>query len=303
MLQRLGLKKRLINKNNSKMKKSVSTLMAVAFLLVSVTACAERITPSKNYVTKQVNVERFDAISTSSSVDVVYTQSSGSQKVEIYAPDNLIEYIYARVENGTLKVGFKAPGNNFSITGKHKKEVRVSAPAVKKLMASSSGDIILKNGLKTSGPVMLKASSSGDVTGGAISCDDFVASASSSGDVVLDKVTCTNFSASASSSGDVSVKNMTATNVTANASSSGDVMLGGTCQNASYKASSSGDVKAKTLKAVNVTASASSSGDVECYVTGALTAKASSSGEVAYKGNPKSIDFSPKPKRGLRKMD
>ena len=55
------------------------------------------------------------------------------------------------------------------------------------------------------------------------------------------------------------------------------------------------------MKAVNVTASASSSGDVECYVTGSLTAKASSSGEVAYKGNPKDIDFSPK--RGLRKME
>lgn len=43
------------------------------------------------------------------------------------------------------------------------------------------------------------------------------------------------------------------------------------------------------MKAVNVTASASSSGDVECYVTGSLTAKASSSGEVAYKGNPKTL--------------
>ena len=55
------------------------------------------------------------------------------------------------------------------------------------------------------------------------------------------------------------------------------------------------------MQGVNVTASASSSGDVECYVTGSLTAKASSSGEVAYKGNPKDIDFSPK--RGLRKME
>ena len=54
------------------------------------------------------------------------------------------------------------------------------------------------------------------------------------------------------------------------------------------------------MKAVNVTASASSSGDVECYVTGSLTAKASSSGEVAYKGNPKNIDFSPK--RGVHEF-
>lgn len=263
------------------MRKLVSTLMAVTLMLVSATACAERITPSKNYVTKKVNVGSFNAISTSSSVDVIYTQSSGGQDVEIYAPDNLVDYIDVRVEGGVLKVGFKSPRNNFSINGKHKKEVRVSAPAVNSLKASSSGDIIIKNGLKTSGKVTVKASSSGDVTGSTISCDDFAATANSSGDV--------------------SVKNLNAADVSADASSSGDVILAGICENASYRASSSGDVKAKGMKAVNVTASASSSGDVECYVTGSLTAKASSSGEVAYKGNPKDIDFSPK--RGLRKME
>lgn len=275
------------------MRKLVSTLMAVTLMLVSATACAERITPSKNYVTKKVNVGSFNAISTSSSVDVIYTQSSGGQNVEIYAPDNLVDYIDVRVEGGVLKVGFKSPRNNFSINGKHKKEVRVSAPAVNSLKASSSGDIIIKNGLKTSGKVTVKASSSGDVTGSTISCDDFAATANSSGDVILEKVSCTNFSADASSSGDVSVKNLNAADVSADASSSGDVILAGI--------SSSGDVKAKGMKAVNVTASATSSGDVECYVTGSLTAKASSSGEVAYKGNPKDIDFSPK--RGLRKME
>ena len=36
------------------MRKLVSTLMTVTLMLVSVTACAERITPSKNYVTKKV---------------------------------------------------------------------------------------------------------------------------------------------------------------------------------------------------------------------------------------------------------
>lgn len=275
--------------------------MAMAMVMLSVTACAERIIPSKTYVTKKVSVGSFNAISTSSSVDVVYTQTSGNLSVEVYAPDNLADYIDVRVENGVLKVGFKSPRNNFSIEGKHKKEVRVYAPAVNSLKASSSGDIILKNGLKASGTVNVKASSSGDVKGGSISCDDFTATASSSGDVVLEKVSCTNFTAGASSSGDVSVKNLDAVNVTADASSSGDVTLAGVCENASYKASSSGDVKAKNLKAVNVTAGASSSGDVECYVTGYLKATASSSGEVAYKGNPKYIDFSPR--RGLRKID
>ena len=57
------------------MRKLVSTLMAVTLMLVSATACAERITPSKNYVTKKVNVGSFNAISTSSSVDVYNPQN------------------------------------------------------------------------------------------------------------------------------------------------------------------------------------------------------------------------------------
>lgn len=297
----MACSKRLINKKRNNMKNLVSTLMTLAFLLVATTACAEKITPSKNYVTKKVNVGSFEGISTSSSVDVIYTQTSGSQSVEIYAPDNLIDYIYARVEDGILKVGFKSPRNNFSISGSHKKEVRVSAPAVKSLQASSSGDVIIKNGLKAD-KLTLKASSSGDVVGGNISCEDLSASASSSGDVILEKVTCTNLSATASSSGDVEIKSLKATNVAAKSSSSGDVILkDGTCTNATYRASSSGDVEAKGLKAVNVVATASSSGDVSCYATGTLTARPSSSGEISYKGNPGTIDY--QPKKGLRKLD
>ena len=277
------------------MRKLVSTLMAVTLMLVSATACAERITPSKNYVTKKVNVGSFNAISTSSSVDVIYTQSSGGQDVEIYAPDNLVNYIDVRVEGGVLKVGFKSPRNNFSINGKHKKEVRVSAPAVNSLKASSSGDIIIKNGLKTSGKVTVKASSSGDVTGSTISCDDFAATANSSGDVILEKVSCTNFSADASSSGDVSIKNLNAADVSAVRFS---LLRNAACRRFCDDSIARRDGNAGFFA---VGASASSSGDVECYVTGSLTAKASSSGEVAYKGNPKDIDFSPK--RGLRKME
>ncbi len=56
----------------------------------------------------------FNAISTSSSsVDVIYTQSSVDRMWKIYAPDNLVDYIDVRVEGGVLKVGFKSPRNNF----------------------------------------------------------------------------------------------------------------------------------------------------------------------------------------------
>lgn len=279
------------------MKKFVSSLAIIGLLLFSVTAYAERITPSSNYVTKKVNVGHFEGISTSTPIDVIYTQTSGSPQVEIYAPDNVAERIEIRVENNILKVRFQP---NTSIYGKCKKEVRVSAPAMKSLKASSSGNIILTNGLKTSGDVSLKTSSSGDITGGVVSCDNLSLGSSSSGDIELQKVICSNLAASASSSGDVEVKEVKAQSISANASSSGDVILtSGNCQSASYTASSSGDVEAKGVKANQVVANANSSGDVYCYATESLTANASSSGEVGYKGSPKHLTLS---KKGIHKI-
>ena len=284
-----------------------SILLAMAMFASTITSCAvssETIVPSKNYVTKKVKVDRFDGISTATSIDVVYTQTSGNPDVEVYAPDNLMEYVRVEVENGMLKVYFQSkekPHNGISIRGKHETEVRVSAPALHAFRASSSGDIVLKNGLRTNGQVSMKSSSSGDIEGGEVVCDELIASASSSGDVLLTKVTCTSLDADASSSGDVTIKDLKAETVEADASSSGDVILSGECRSANLSASSSGDVEAKHLKADKVVAGASSAGDVTCYPVESLKATASSSGSVNYKGDPKYIDFNPK--KGLNKID
>lgn len=284
------------------MKKNLLTWVAMAMLCFSTTACAESIVASKNYVTKSIDVKSFDGVSTSASIDIIYTQVSGGPSVKVCAPDNLIEYIQVEVENNILVARFKAPRNNFNITGRRKMEVRVSAPAIHSLKASSSGDIILKNGLNTDGKVTVKASSSGDIEGGKIVCDKLVAGASSSGDIELEAVKCRHLEADASSSGDVKIKHLVAESIKAEASSSGDVIVsGGQCVQADFSASSSGDVVADKLKADYVTASASSAGDISCYPVESLKAKSSSAGSVGYRGNPKNIDYSPK--KGLHKID
>ena len=283
-----------------------ATLLALTMAASTLTSCVvvtEGIVPSSNYETKQVQVDSFDGISTSTSIDVIYTQTSGKQDVEIYAPDNVMEYVKVHVKDGILMVGFHSDDNRgINIKGKHKTEVRVSAPAVHSLKASSSGDIVLKNGLQTEGKVTVKASSSGDITGGNLVCNQLVIGASSSGDIELEAVGCQQLKADASSSGDVKIKLLTSEDVKAEASSSGDVILSsGRCVKADLSASSSGDVVAEGLKADYVVASASSAGDVSCYPIESLKAKASSAGSVGYRGNPKSIDYSPK--KGLHKLD
>ena len=289
------------------MKKNLILAMLLAMVFES---CAisvssetkEAIVPNKNYITKKVKVDDFNAISTSTSIDVVYTQTTGDTEVEIYAPDNLMEYVKVKVDGGMLKVSFqsKEKSKGINIKGKHETEVRVSAPAIHSLQASSSGDIILKNGLQYAGEVSLKSSSSGDIKGGKIICDALEIEASSSGDIELGNVECISLTTESSSAGDVSIESLKAETVNVEASSSGDVSIAGVCRSAKLEASSAGDIEADELKAEKVIAKASSSGDVTCYASEALEVSVSSAGNVGYKGNPKQILNHSK---GLKKID
>ena len=109
------------------MKKRIS--FVVVAMVVTSFVMAQKIVPSKNYVTKKVEVKSFDGISASTSIDVEYTQTSGNQDVEVYAPDNLVDYVKVEVEDGVLKVCFESKNKKKGITinRKHKTKVSVSA--------------------------------------------------------------------------------------------------------------------------------------------------------------------------------
>ena len=279
------------------------------FLGMTLQACAisvssdskDAIVPSKNYITQKVKVDNFEGISTSSSIDVKYTQTTGSTDVEVYAPDNLMEYVKLEVEGGMLKIFFysEETGKSINIKGKHDTEVRIAAPAVHALQASSSGDILLMNGLQCEEEVSLSASSSGDIKGGNILCKALETEASSSGDIELENVECTSLMTEASSAGDISINDVKAETVNVQASSSGDVSLAGVCRSAKFESSSAGDIEADGLKAEHVIAKASSAGDITCHATESLEVSISSAGNVSYKGDPKQIKSHPK---GLKKM-
>ena len=279
------------------------------FLGMTLQSCAitvssdskDAIVPSKNYITQKIKVDNFEGISTSSSIDVKYTQTTGSTAVEVYAPDNLMEYVKLEVEGGMLKIFFysEETGKSINIKGKHDTEVRIAAPAVHALRASSSGDIFLMNGLQCEEEVSLSASSSGDIKGGNILCKALETEASSSGDIELESVECTSLVTEASSAGDISINDVKAETVNVQASSSGDVSLAGVCRSAKFESSSAGDIEADGLKAEHVIAKASSAGDITCHATESLEVSISSAGNVSYKGDPKQIKSHPK---GLKKM-
>jgi hypothetical protein len=113
-------------------------------------------------------------------------------------------------------------------------------------------------------------SSAGNITGmSAIESDNLRIAASSAGDITLE---------------------IYARKVNAAISSSGDVTLSGEADILSAVLSSAGNLDAYNLRVREAEITASSAGDAGVYVTEKLAARASSAGDINYKGDPRYID-------------
>lgn len=94
-----------------------------------------------------------------------------------------------------------------------------------------------------------------------------------------------------SSSGDL-ILEVDVNNLKAQVSSSGDIDIKGKANTADVSVSSSGDFTGKKLMVQDADLSASSSADISIHVDGNLTARASSSADIDYYGNPKNKKIS-----------
>jgi hypothetical protein len=127
----------------------------------------------------------------------------------------------------------------------------------------------------------VKTSSAGDVFGeSSINSDRLELSASSAGNIKID---------------------VKAKDLNVDISSSGDITLSGETDKLRADLSSAGDLKAYDLKAREADISVSSAGDADVYVTERITARASSAGDVNYKGDPKYVDAHSSSAGGIHK--
>ena len=86
-----------------------------------------------------------------------------------------------------------------------------------------------------------------------------------------------------------------------NISSSGDMTLTGETDELDADLSSAGDLNAYDLKAREADISVSSAGDADIYVSEKITARASSAGDINYKGDPKYVDVHTSSAGGIHK--
>ena len=116
------------------------------------------------------------------------------------------------------------------------------------------------------------------------------ASLTGSGDLWNESIISTShFTTSIIGSGDVKL-NVQATQIDASVQGSGDLVVIGKTNNLKVKVNGSGDFKGFDLEADDVEVSVNGSGDAKITCNGHLKARVSGSGDIKYKGNPKTED-------------
>lgn len=115
-------------------------------------------------------------------------------------------------------------------------------------------------------------------------------SLSGSGDVnTKNTIKANQFKTKLGGSGDVTLT-VDASEIEADLTGSGNLVLNGNTDNLVSKLVGSGDINASELKAKNADITVTGSGDATVYCSSNLKARISGSGDINYKGNPKTKD-------------
>lgn len=211
---------------------------------------------SGNLVTRTKAAPDFRAVSAARGIEVVI---GGSSKIVIEADDNVMDYVVAEVEGGTLQITLleKVNVRNASITVRIPNNGKIEA-----LRASSGAEIRTETALKASDlDIRLSSAASLDAALKVKRCSIRMSSGSEM-KAAADFGQCT-----------------------VGLSSGSSVRLSGKADALSADISSGAELKAGELDARVCKVEASSGAEAEVNCSGELTARASSGGSIKYKGD------------------
>lgn len=229
---------------------------AMCILAATAMSCTvNRVTPSADIATFEIDAKTVNAIDASASIKVIYTQSPKTQIV-VDAPDNLTDHLDIKVKDGCLTAGLKS---NLTINGSSNVIVHVSSPAIHNVDMSSAASLEIPQGITIDGKLDIEASTA---TG-----------------VAIAGLKANTVDIECSSSAQVSISGIEADNVEAEAASAAQITLAGQCKTVDYEASSAATINAAGLSAESGTAKASSAASVNSHVTN-LRRTASSGGQI-----------------------
>jgi hypothetical protein len=221
------------------------------FILLTIASCSHT-TGSGKLITETRPSGNFDGISVSGGFEVE-VKIGAVTSVVIEADDNIMKYIESTTVGSTLKI-YTEDLHNYSNV--HMK-VYITTPALKKISASASAEVMVENVMKGADKLVFKASSGGDIKT-EVDAPEVEADASSGASIDLHGKTKV-YSAEASSGADIRSWDLLSENTTISVSSGADAKV-----HASVKlnASASSGASVSYHGAANVVKSVSSGGSV-----------------------------------------
>jgi hypothetical protein len=181
----------------------------------------ERITASDNYITRNDVTGEFHGLICNLPGDVTYTP--GECAVSIYAPDNILDLVTVRNENGTLEI----KTNTTRIRNLKHVKINISSPVLENVIfngavdfnapqgitaldfnatVNGAGDIDI-NGLK-SGNAILNVNGAGDAHINGIDCDDLAVAIAGAGDAIVSGRVSGKANLSISGAGDIDAREL-----------------------------------------------------------------------------------------------
>ena len=250
-------------------------LLPVLLLCLTATSTAATIVPSSKYVTRKVNSGDFTAVCTNTAIDIIYTV--GPRSIEIYAPDNLINYIKVSLFDSEIRVNYS---ENMTINGSHKSYVKISAPAVSRFTTNSAGKITIDSPLTLKGdPVELKVNSAVNIKAKGIDAQSVCLKTNSAGNIKTGNLKADEIRIIANSTGNITTGNVTAEeSVKIAANSAGNITLPEVVAGSqvSVHANSVGKVNVNAMSAPMVEIHTASAGNINIDKVEASSVRAAS---------------------------
>lgn len=240
-------------------KKRILLVLLLCVVMLAVTACNARvrvIQGSGNVITETRQVSNFDSINLSGSGEVIVTQG-GNESLTIETDDNVMKYIKAEVENGTLNLGL--------VTGT---QTGANVQSTSRLVFYVGVDDL--TGLTISG--------SGNIESDRLETDRLEARVGGSGNVRIAELSAGQVIAGISGSGTIGLEG-DATAQDVNISGSGNYLAGDLCSGL-VKVNLSGSGNATVCATETLDSSISGSGSVNYYGQPSVNTFGSGSGRI-----------------------
>lgn len=239
------------------MKTKRLLLIALPLVVMAVTACNPLVKGSGNLVTETRQVSNFDRITLDGSGEMFVTQA-GSESLRIETDDNVMQYVKAEVEGGTLKLGFKEGVN---LVSPSRLVFNIIVDDLDGVEISGSGDF--ESGSLETGRLDLEISGSGNIHIDDLAAGEVKARISGSGEI--DLVGDTDYQ-------DIAI------------SGSGKYLAGDLCS-ASVRVSTSGSGDATVCASETLDVTISGSGSVSYYGRPTINSSGSGSGGLTNLGD------------------